>query len=94
MAEAKYVSALRFRWLTPLYDFFVGVTMPERRIKQTLINTSFLTDYAAVLDFGCGTGTLTIMAKAHRPSINITGIDIDKTILKKASEKSGRKEWK
>lgn len=91
MAEAKYVSALRFRWLTPLYDFFVGVTMPERRIKQTLINASFLTDYAAVLDFGCGTGTLTIMAKEHRPSINITGIDIDKTILKKASEKIGEK---
>ena len=91
MAEAQYVPALRFRWLTPLYDFFFFVSMPERRIKQTLINASFLTDYAAVLDFGCGTGTLTIMAKAHRPSINITGIDIDKTILKKASEKIGEK---
>lgn len=91
MTNGKYVSALSFTWLTPLYDFFVGITMPEKKIKQTLINTSFLTDYATVLDFGCGTATLTIMAKEHRPSINITGIDIDKTILKNATDKIGQK---
>lgn len=87
MSEAKFVSALRFKWLTPLYDFFVGATMPEVSIKQSLINIAYLTDGAAVLDFGCGTATLTIMAKEHRPAINITGIDIDKTILNKAEEK-------
>lgn len=92
MDEPKYVSALRFKWLTPLYDFFVGITMPERKIKQALINTSFLTDYATVLDFGCGTATLTMMAKEHRPLIKITGIDIDKTILKKATEIVVRKQ--
>lgn len=91
MDKPKYVSALRFKWLTPLYDFFVGITMPERKIKQTLINTSFLTDYATVLDFGCGTATLTMMAKEHRPSINITGIDVDKSILKNATEKVKQK---
>ena len=91
MDEPKYVSALRFKWLTPLYDFFVGITMPERKIKQALINTSFLTDYATVLDFGCGTATLTMMAKEHRPSINITGIDVDKSILKNATEKVKQK---
>ena len=91
MKESKFVSALRFKWLTPLYDFLVGITMPEKSIKQALINTSYLTDYATVLDFGCGTSTLTIMAKKHRPSISITGIDIDKTILKKATEKIGEK---
>lgn len=91
MDEPKYVSALRFKWLTPLYDFFVGITMPERKIKQALINASFLTDYATVLDFGCGTATLTMMAKEHRPSVNITGIDIDRTILKRADENIGKK---
>mgnify|MGYP000884289029 FL=1 len=91
MDEPKYVSALRFKWLTPLYDFFVGITMPERKIKQALINASFLTDYATVLDFGCGTATLTMMAKEHSPSINITGIDVDKSILKNATEKVKQK---
>lgn len=91
MAETKFVSALRFKWLTPLYDFFVGATMPEVSIKQSLINIAYLTDGAAVLDFGCGTATLTIMAKEHRPAINITGIDIDKSILNKAAEKINQK---
>lgn len=88
MDESKFVSALRFKWLTPLYDFFVGITLPERKIKQALINTSFLNDYASVLDFGCGTATLTKMAKEHRPSIHIAGIDVDKAILKKAAKKT------
>ena len=91
MAEAKFVSALRFKWLTPLYDFFLGITMPEKSMKKALIENAYLTDYANVLDFGCGTATLTIMAKEHRPLIKITGIDIDKSILKKAVEKLKRK---
>lgn len=91
MAEAKFISALRFKWLTPLYDFFIGATMPEKSIKQSLINISFLTDHATVLDFGCGTATLTMMAKEHRPLIKITGIDIDESILNKAAEKIKQK---
>lgn len=91
MAETKFVSALRFKWLTPLYDFFISITMPEKSIKQSLIEIAYLTDYANVLDFGCGTATLTIMAKEYRPLINITGIDIDKSILAKAYEKINSK---
>jgi len=91
MSEAKFVSALRFKWLTPLYDFFIGRTMPENKIKQSLIDISYLTDHASVLDFGCGTATLTIMAKEHRPAIKITGIDIDKSILNNAAEKINQK---
>jgi len=87
MAETKFISALRFKWLTPLYDFFIRITMPEKSIKQSLIDNAYLTDYANVLDFGCGTATLTIMAKEYRALIKITGIDIDKSILAKANEK-------
>lgn len=91
MEKAKFVSALRFKWLTPLYDFFIKITMPEMSIKKSLINICYLNDSATVLDFGCGTATLTILAKEHRPEIKITGIDIDKSILKKAAEKIKQK---
>lgn len=91
MTETKFVSALRFKWLTPLYDFFISITMPEKSIKKSLIEIAYLTDYANVLDFGCGTATLTIMAKEYRPLIKITGIDIDKSILAKANEKINSK---
>ncbi len=83
MAEAKFVSALRFKWLTPLYDFLVGITMPEKNIKKALLKNAEFTDYANVLDFGCGTATLTITAKEQRPLIMIAGINFDKLILKK-----------
>ena len=91
MGKTKFIPALRFKWLTPLYDFFIRATMPEMNIKQSLINFSYLTDSATVLDFGCGTATLTILAKEHRPTIKITGIDIDNAILDKAAEKINQK---
>lgn len=91
MGKTKFIPALRFKWLTPLYDFFIRATMPEMKIKQSLINFSYLTDRDTVLDFGCGTATLTIMAKEHRPTIKITGIDIDEIILDKAAEKIKQK---
>lgn len=91
MAKTNFIPALRFKWLTPLYDFFISRTMPENKIKQSLIDISYLTDHTSVLDFGCGTGTLTIRAKEQSPAINITGIDIDKSILNKAAEKINQK---
>lgn len=87
MNSNKFVPALRFKWLTPLYDFFVGITMPEKRIKQNLITDANIFTGANLLDFGCGTGTLTIMAKQSSPGANVTGIDIDATILDEAAKK-------
>jgi ubiquinone/menaquinone biosynthesis C-methylase UbiE len=83
----KYIPALRFKWLTPLYDFFVGLTMPEKKIKQQLIASAKIYNGAKLLDFGCGTATLTIMAKKAYPGANVTGIDIDREILDKATNK-------
>lgn len=85
MNTAKYIPALRFKWLTPLYDFFLGITMPEKRIKQRLIHYAAISDELKILDFGCGTATLTIMAKESCPLANLTGIDIDVEILNRAN---------
>ena len=87
MTTAKYIPALRFKWLTPLYDFFLNLTMPEKKIKQALIATANVSAGAKLLDFGCGTATLTIMAKQSSPGAKVTGIDIDTEILDKATKK-------
>lgn len=92
MSTANYIPALRFKWLTPLYDFFLGMTMPEKKIKKYLINCAAISDGSAVLDFGCGTATLTIMAKQSHPGAQFTGIDIDMGILKRAIHKVQEKE--
>jgi len=87
MSTAKYIPALRFKWLTPLYDFFLNLTMPEKKIKQELIASAHIKPNAKVLDFGCGTATLTIMAKQSHPKADVTGIDVDVKILNKGIHK-------
>jgi ubiquinone/menaquinone biosynthesis C-methylase UbiE len=87
MSRTKYIPALRFKWLTPLYDFFISITMPEKKIKQLLISAANIYAGAKLLDFGCGTATLTIMAKQSSPEAKVTGIDIDTEILDKATKK-------
>lgn len=88
MSTAKYIPALRFKWLTPFYDFLIGITMPEKKIKQELISSARIQADTKVLDFGCGTGTLTIMTKESHPGANVVGIDIDVEIINKAIQKA------
>ena len=87
MSKNKYIPALRFKWLTPLYDALIGITMPEKKIKKELIENAAIADGLDVLDFGCGTATLTIMAKQSHPGAKLTGIDVDKEILDRAIQK-------
>lgn len=65
--------------------------MPEREIKKHLIQFASIADDSNVLDFGCGTGTLTVMTKEMHPQANITGIDIDAEVLNKAISKAKMK---
>ena len=48
---------------------------------------------AGASDLGCGTGTLTILAKQSRPEANLTGLDIDPQVLQVVmkAEKAGFK---
>ena len=87
MSGTKYIPALRFKWLTPLYDFLINSTMPEKKIKQALIESANIPAGVKVLDFGCGTATLTIMVKEIYPEAKVTGIDVDREILDRAIQK-------
>lgn len=60
---SEFIPALRFKSLTRLYDFFLSLTFPEKKIKQALIDQLQLSGNETILDFGCGSGTLAIMIK-------------------------------
>ena len=92
-AKEKYVPALRFHFLTKWFDFFLATTFPEKKIKQAIINQCGFgsTARSKVLDFGCGTLTLSIMAKEQYPNLEITGLDIDNSIIEIAKSKLDRK---
>lgn len=82
-----YVPALRFKFLTPLYDPLLRWGMREITFKRRLIEAARILPGWRVLDLGCGTATLTILLKQTHPSAEVIGIDGDPTILEIAHAK-------
>lgn len=87
MSNTTYIPALRFNWLTKVYDPLIQWTMPEKQFKQDLIEEAGIETEFHVLDFGCGTATLSMMAKSKHPSAFVTGVDVDAEVLAIAQHK-------
>jgi ubiquinone/menaquinone biosynthesis C-methylase UbiE len=86
--KEKYVPAMGFDLLTPLYDTFVKWLMPEFSFKKHLIEQARIQPGQRVLDLGCGTATLTILIKHIHPRAEVTGLDGDAKILQIARRKA------
>lgn len=82
-----YMPALRFDCLTPLYDPVLRWTMREGLFKLRLVRQANIRTGHRVLDLGCGTATLTILAKQAQPDAQIIGLDGDQRILEIARAK-------
>jgi ubiquinone/menaquinone biosynthesis C-methylase UbiE len=89
-AFRRYVPALGFDFLTPLYDPLVAATTRERIFKRQLIAQAAVREGMRVLDLGCGTGTLGIELKRTVPGAVVTGIDADERMLARAARKAAR----
>ena len=87
MANNQYIPALRFHWLTNIYDWLISSFMPEKKFKSALLENANIQVADLVLDFGIGTATLSIMAFEKMPAALYTGIDIDEKILTIAKNK-------
>jgi len=90
MANTKdeYIPALSYRFLTPFYDFIQKYIVRDVRYKSLLLEQADIKPGQHVLDLGCGTGTLAIMAKLTQPSADVSGLDADPDMLKVARFKS------
>jgi ubiquinone/menaquinone biosynthesis C-methylase UbiE len=86
--SARYISALSFKWLTPLYDPLLKWVMREETFKRRLVQQADIKPGMNVLDLGCGTGTLTIMLKRANPEATVIGLDGDSQVLSIARDKS------
>ncbi|HWS54293.1 MAG TPA: class I SAM-dependent methyltransferase [Pyrinomonadaceae bacterium] len=88
--DEKYIPALNFDRLTPLYDTVVRWLMPESEFKGRLVEQARVRAGHRVLDIGCGTATLTILAKQAHPGAEVFGLDGDPKILEIARRKAAR----
>lgn len=85
-----YVPALGFDLLTPLYDPVLALLMREPELRERLLDQAGIGSGQEVLDIGCGTGTLAILAKRRCPGARIVGLDGDPKILEIARQKVER----
>ena len=84
----RTIPALRFRALTRFYDRVLAVTLKEARFKALLVEQARLDADQRILDLGCGTGTLTLMAKRAAPGAVVVGLDADPDALAIARAKA------
>jgi ubiquinone/menaquinone biosynthesis C-methylase UbiE len=90
MSRRHYVPALGHDALTRLYDPLLAITVREKTLKGRLLDQAAIGRGQAVLDVGCGTGTLAILAKQRHPDAEVVGLDGDPKVLAIARAKIAR----
>jgi ubiquinone/menaquinone biosynthesis C-methylase UbiE len=83
----EYRPALGHCSRLELYDPLIRVTVRERRFKRRLLAEAGLRPGFRVLDLGCGTGTLAVMAKHAEPAAAVFAIDGDPAAVDLARRK-------
>lgn len=83
-----YIPALKYNWLTPVYDPLLKWTMGEFAFKRQLVRQAGIEKGNRVLDLGCGTATLTLLLKKSHPEAEVVGLDGDLKVLEIAKAKA------
>lgn len=89
-SERRYVPALGCDRLTGLYDPLVRLTLPELAFKRRLLEQARLVPGFRVLDVGCGTATLLLLAESAALERATVGLDGDARVLGLAARKVRR----
>lgn len=86
----NYLPAMGHFSRIDLYDPVVRFAVRERRFKRRLLAAAALEPGFRVLDLGCGTGTLALMAKRAEPGAAVVALDGDSAALALAQGKIAR----
>ena len=85
-----YVPGMGHDWLLPLYDplnRLLGIAS----VHRPLVDQAEIRPGHRVLEIGCGTGNLALLAKRLHPDAEVVGLDPDPKALARARRKAGRK---
>ncbi|WP_437611555.1 class I SAM-dependent methyltransferase [Sorangium sp. So ce834] len=88
--NARYVHALGPATLTRFYDPAIRLLFREEAFRSQLVAHLELAPGQRVLDVGCGTGTLAVLAQQRHPGVEVHAIDGDAEVLALAREKAAR----
>lgn len=86
--EGRFVPALGFASLTPLYDFVIAATMRESTFRRALLAQAAIASDHRVLDLGSGSGTLAILIGRLVPEARVEGLDADPAMVDAARRKA------
>lgn len=84
----RFVPALGFAALTPLYDAVIAVTVRESTFRRALLAQAAIAEGHRVLDLGSGTGTLAILIGREVPGARVEGLDADPAMVGTARRKA------
>ncbi|WP_437498977.1 class I SAM-dependent methyltransferase [Sorangium sp. So ce1099] len=87
---ARYVHAFGPAALTRFYDPGIRLLMREEAFRSRLLLHMQLAPGQRVLDVGCGTGTLAVLAQQRHPGVEVHAVDGDDKVLAIARDKAAR----
>lgn len=87
--ERRYLPAASLDIFLPAYDPIMRLLGFQRALLPLLAQAELQPDHA-VLDIGCGTGTLAILIKQRHPTVTVIGLDPDPRALARATRKAAR----
>jgi len=84
-----YVPGVGHDRLLPLYDLLHKL-LGMVKVHRPLVDQAGIRPGHRVLEIGCGTGNLALLAKRLHPDAEVVGLDPDPKALARAGRKSGR----
>jgi ubiquinone/menaquinone biosynthesis C-methylase UbiE len=87
-SQDRFVAALGYRALTPVYDTAIRLMGAEDRWRATFTRQVAPAAGELILEMGCGTGSLTKRLAEAAPEARIVGLDPDSDALARARRKS------
>jgi ubiquinone/menaquinone biosynthesis C-methylase UbiE len=87
--DRAYLPAMGRDTLLPLYDPFTRV-LGARAAHRRLLDSAGIAPRHRVLEIGCGTGNLLLLAQRIHPQATVLGLDPDPAALARARRKADR----
>ena len=85
--QRSFIPAAGSDWLLPFYDFFTKLLGADA-VHKRLLEQASIRPGDRLLEIGCGTANLAILAKRFNPTAEVVGIDPDPKALSRARKKA------